>query len=201
VVHLKPESDLDGLLLFLTFTAIITNLAFMIVIQKYKRIYLYYLFWGLGALYSPVILIIGAFEMVGMNNFSPAIFGSIFLISFIVLIYIYSKGFDGEFLLSNLTSNHSKYSWDINIDVNAKENRQNEGFVNFIRLIIAPFAPVLGMTISRNFDGQQEWFFNGLILLILALVVYSGMLKYCVLGFKFLFWQKSFKSNIDLVSP
>ena len=153
VVHLKPENDLDGLLLFLTFTAIITNLAFMIAIQKYKIIYLYYLFWGVGGLYSPVILFIGAFEMVGRNNYSPGIFWSIFFTGFIVLIYIYNKGFDGEFLRTNLTSNNSKYSWDINLDINANENRQHDGFVNFIRLIIAPFAPVLGMTISRNFDG------------------------------------------------
>ena len=90
--------------------------------------------------------------------------------------------------------------WDINIDINAKQNHKYGCLVNFVRIFIAPFGPALGMAISRNFDGQQEWFFIGFILLLLALVVYSGMLKYCVLGFKFLFWRKSFKSIIDIAS-
>ncbi len=138
--------------------------------------------------------------MIGMNNFSSVIFWSIFITSFIVLTYIYSKGFDEEFLRTNLKKNNSKYSWDINMDINAKENHKYGCLVNFVRIFIAPFAPALGMAISRNFDGQQEWFFVGFLLLLLALVVYSGMLKYCVLGLKFLFWQKSFQSNIDIVS-
>ena len=154
-VHLKPESVLDGLFLLLTITGIITNLAFMTAIQNNQRIYLYYLFWGLGGLYTSVNLFIGVFEMVVINNFSSVIFWTIFITSFIVLTYVYNKGFDEEFLRTNLKKNNSKYSWDINLDINANENRRYGCLVNFVRIFIAPFAPALGMAMSRNFDGQQ----------------------------------------------
>lgn len=197
--QLKPESNLAGLFLILSMVAILTNLVFLYLVQKQRKPYAYYLLWGLGGFFSSIILAIGSFEMMGWSFVYSGVFWSFCIASLIVLIIIYTKNFDEKFFRSNLQIKGPTYYWNITYDISSHESQKYGCLVNFLRIVIAPLSPALGMAVSRNYENTQEWFLGGLMLLILSSIVSIVMIKYCVLGCKFLAWQRMLGSDVKII--
>jgi hypothetical protein len=96
----------------------------------------------------------------------------------------------------NRVLNASNYYWNASFDIYSESTAKYGGFTNFIRNILAPFAPALGMAFSRNAQVEQKSLVLAFVLLLLSLILNSGYLKHLALGLKLLHWQKSFHSKI-----
>jgi hypothetical protein len=197
-LNLKLGVVLNGFILFLTLMSVVINLLFIYVILKTKRVHLFYLLVAIGGFSILLVLFISAIEMIGWDKDSLIAFCGLFIVSDVVLIYIHYKALRDDFMQQNIRLKKSKYTWNVTLDIYADTNKKYGNLINLVRTIIAPFAPAVGIAISRNLGGQQEWLVQGFLMLSLALILNAGYLKYLVMGFKFWSWQKMLSSEIEI---
>lgn len=195
-VNLKPENSIDSLLPLFAIASLIINIFFGSIISKYNRVYLFYLFVSIGGFITPTILLIGALEMLRVSWDATILFWGLFGTSIVVLFLIYFNALDYDFLKRNIISQKPRFTWNINLDLYADANKKYGTLTNLVRIFIAPFAPAIGIALSRSLEGNLEWSISGITMFFFALIFNTGYIKFLALGFKFLYWQKMLNSDI-----
>ena len=197
-VNMKPGANLTLVFVLLAFSASVVNVLFYYIIQKTRRAYLYYLFVACGGVVTLSIAYICAFEIIDGNAISFITFWGLFIMSLVVMMYIFYNGLNSEIFGRKLVARGGNHKWSASFDVCAEANVKYGRLTNLIRNILAPFAPALGMAFSRNFEGQRELVVLGFVMLSLGLIMSFGYLKHFMLGLKFLYWQKTNQLEIEI---
>ena len=199
-VKLKPENSLGLVFLVITLITTLININFIYLISKFKRAYMYYMLVGIGGLSALLVLYIGAFEMIGLNIRSLIVFWSLFILSALLSIWLNYNELDANLFVKNTIRKNSFYFWDIEFDIHAGTNNKNKFLANLVRNVMAPFAPVFGIMIARNLQGEQEWSIIGIMMLTIAVIISMGYSKFIALGFGLLKLQRKLEANIQIIN-
>jgi hypothetical protein len=197
-VNLQLNSSIKGLLIISGLSVSILNVLFGFLISRIKYAYLYYSFIVTGGLGALSVLFIGAFEMIAWRNGSLSVFWILFAGSGLLLLYIYYISIDRQILKNYALYKKPTYIWKIEKDVYATTNKKYSFILNLVRIFVVPFAPALGIALSRNFQGEQEWLIIGFMMLLLALIISAGYIRFFALSLKLLRWSRVLGTNIEI---
>ena len=191
-VNMKHIGSFLIIFLKLLLISFFLNTFFINLVQNYKRTDLFYMLISIGGMLSLTSLFIAALTLIGLNGISLLGLLCLYIVSAWALVRIYYKFWNTERLSRRIVSREgSLMFWDLDFDLSEDVKYSNASPINnIVRNILLPFAPAVGMALSRNLEGEQEWLIIGILALLLALNISTLFLKYFALGIRHYFWAK-----------
>jgi len=197
-INLKPEKPSSSIFLDFTLLSTILNFLFIYIVSRERRANIYYLLIGLGGLFGLIVLHVTIFNLMGWKYSFLFYYLTIFFASLVATIWLNYKAFDDKLIINNIKKKNSTSLWNMEIDIHSDSNKKYNLLVSLTRNFIAPFAPLFGVFVARNFNGEQEWLIIGFIILFLVIIMSGGYLKFIALGFKIFDLEKRTNSEIYL---
>jgi hypothetical protein len=197
-INLKPDKPSSSVFFDVTLFSTILNFLFIYIVSRARRAKIYYLLIGLGGLSGLIVLHVTIFNLMGWKYSFLFYYLTIFCISLLTTIWLNYKTFDDKLIINNIKKKKSTSLWNIEIDIHSDSNKKYNLVVNLTRNFIAPFAPLFGVFVARNFDGEQEWIIIGFIILFLVIIMSGGYLKFLALGIKIFDLEKKTNSEVYL---
>lgn len=166
--------------------------------RSYKNATLYFFLAALGGSFALVLPFISSFELLGLRGLWLNIFWLLLGLSIFVSIFTNSKTFNEEFIRRNVEKRRFSFVWSNNSDLNIDANKKYASLNNILRIALLPFAPALGMAISRNFEGEYKAMIMGFLLLFIAVNFIGVYLKPFTLAISISIWQRHNHQIIEI---
>jgi len=190
----EHESDMTFFLSAIFATTV--NYSMMILVMKQRIAYLYYVLLGGGGFCSLLVLYVGAFEMMSLSSGMKLIIWISVATSVFFSIFLSLRVSNSQNLEKYIQRKDKDTYWNIEYDVYKKTNQEHGLLYGILRSAIVPFAPLVGVLISRNLPEDSGSFVVGAGMFFIAAIGSLAYIKFITLGLNLLHLQKEY--NVDL---